>query len=574
MSNHDLRRPSHLSASATSSEYIHNWRQGFIRPMLFVGLAFALIGMLTGVFGANNIGTIVLLVGGYLLALSIAVFPFPYIVRVLVMLVALFGVGVNELLLYGILGDAGLFFYAVVVFATLMLSPRAGWYASGLSMIAMIAGAVAFLTGTVSVPAAYIGSADVTDWLSNIFMFLAFSTMIILGMQKLQEEISQGEKQNKVVLRELEESRNTLEERIQLRTADLDLSRRNSERRARQFEAITQVARVIASIQDLDTLLPRITQVISQQFGYYHIGIFMLDDLNEYAVLKAANTQGGQKMLARGHKLRVGQVGIVGYVAGTGNPRIAMNAGEDIVFFNNPDLPETRSEMALPLRIGRQLIGVLDAQSMEVNAFKQEDAEALTTLADQVAIAIQNTRSFRESQDLLVEAQRSTSNYISQAWRVLRPDSVVSGYRASGASIQPLEQPLEGAHIQRAMQDNQTVLHANHLAIPIRLRGQVLGLINLQTPNRSWTQDEVDIAEAVAERLSLVLETSTLLKAAQHRADVERITTDITGKLSASIRVEALIQTAAEELSRALGGPDVTVQIQPIELANIEGEAR
>ena len=126
------------------------------------------------------------------------------------------------------------------------------------------------------------------------------------------------------------------------------ITNRRNERRARQFEAIAQVARVIATIQDLDTLLPRVTQVISQQFGFYHVGIFMWDENHEFAVLVAANSEGGQHMLKRGHKLGIGQTGIVGFVAATGTSRIALDVGADAVFFDNPDLPLTRSELALP----------------------------------------------------------------------------------------------------------------------------------------------------------------------------------------------------------------------------------
>lgn len=560
----------------SSSKYVRNWREGFLRPLLIVGLAFGLLGMVMGILGAKNLLTTIILVIAYGLALATAILPFPYRVRVWVILLALFGVAINELFLYGILGDTGLYFYAAIVIATLMFSPRAGWIAMGAAFSIMGVAGILFLGNYIVVPASWIGSAIWTDWLSNLAMLVVFSVIINYGMQKLLEEIAFGETQTSQALHELEESRKNLEERIQLRTRDLDAARRNSEYRARQFEAVTQVARVIASIRDLDSLLPRITQVISHQFGHYHCGIFMLDEAREFAVLKAANTEGGQKMLARGHRLKVGQTGIVGYVAGTGNSRVAMNAGEDIVFFNNPDLPGTRSEMALPLRIGRELIGVLDVQSVQVNAFTQEDVEALTTLADQVAIAIQNATSFLETQALIAEAQKTTSTYIAQAWKNLRSTSVTPGYRTSGSSVKALEHPLEGEHIQQAMQENQTILQNNHLAIPIRLRGQVMGVINLRVPNRNWTIDEVDIAEAVAERLSLALETSTLLKATQYRAEIERMTTNITGKLSTSIRMETIIQTAAEELSRALDGSDVTVQIQPIELAEMpdaQGEA-
>ncbi len=125
-----------------------------------------------------------------------------------------------------------------------------------------------------------------------------------------------------------------LEERVAERTRDL-------ERRTTQLQAAAEVAREAAAIRNLDALLDDVVHLISDRFGFYHAGIFLLDDAREYAVLRAASSEGGQRMLARGHKLAVGKIGIVGFVAGSGQPRIALDVGEDAVFFDNPDLPLT-----------------------------------------------------------------------------------------------------------------------------------------------------------------------------------------------------------------------------------------
>ncbi|MBI3739295.1 MAG: GAF domain-containing protein, partial [Chloroflexi bacterium] len=185
--------------------------------------------------------------------------------------------------------------------------------------------------------------------------------------------------------------RNTLqglEQRVVDRTAELQTANQKNEHRARQFEAIAQVGRAINSIRGTEELLPRIASVISEQFGYYHVGIFLNDEENLFTYLTATNSEGGQRMLARGHNLKVGEQGIVGYVASAGQPRIASSVGQDVTFFNNPDLPETKSEMALPLRSGGKVVGVLDVQSKGENAFSDEDVSVLNTLADQVTLAI------------------------------------------------------------------------------------------------------------------------------------------------------------------------------------------
>jgi GAF domain-containing protein len=171
-----------------------------------------------------------------------------------------------------------------------------------------------------------------------------------------------------------------------------------TQRRATQLATAAAVARDATAILDVDHLLDETMSLISKQFGFYHAGIFLLDERDEYAVLQAASSEGGRRMLERGHKLRVGEVGIVGYVASTGEPRVALDVGEDTAHFAHPDLPNTRSEMALPLKVQDRVIGVLDVQSTQEAAFSEDDVAVLQTMADQLATAIANARLFEQVQ--------------------------------------------------------------------------------------------------------------------------------------------------------------------------------
>jgi GAF domain-containing protein len=406
-------------------------------------------------------------------------------------------------------------------------------------------------------------------------IFVVIAVLIYFSTTDLRDAITRATKSEQSLLvsnKNLQELNQTLEERVNQRTAELNNANSFNLQRARQFEAISQVVRAISSIQDLEILLPQITKVISDQFNVYHAGIFLLDDKREFAVLRAANSEGGKKMLAREHKLAVGQTGIVGFVTVTGQPRIVSDVGTDAVFFDNPDLPNTHSEIALPLRYAGQVIGALDVQSTKSNAFNQEDIEILITLADQVATAIKNTVALEEAREAVSKFQSSLNEGTYEAWKVMQPKSLGLGFQLTGSTIRPLETPLEGKHIQQALAQNKAVLSeeenaSSSLAIPIRLRGQTVGVINLRANNNyKLTNDDAEIAEAVTERLSLAIESATLLQATQHRADIERLTTDISSKISSSTRFETILQTAAQELSRALGGSDVLVQIEPISI--------
>jgi GAF domain-containing protein/HAMP domain-containing protein len=374
-------------------------------------------------------------------------------------------------------------------------------------------------------------------------------------------------------LRENEERLQQQANVLDLQNEELQTSLQRLDKRANQFKAITQIVSATSSLESLQTLLPRTTDVISEQFGFYHAGIFLLDEKREFAVLRAANSTGGRRMLERGHKLKVGQTGIVGFVTAAGVPRIALDVGADATFFGNPDLPDTRSEMALPLRIAGEVIGALDVQSTEPNAFQSEDIEVLTTLANQVAIAIQNARSYETMQALTEKAQKASAASLQDAWRTLQTQEDFVGYRVSDEGLTPLTQPVSSAQIKKAVNSKETVAETGEiatLAIPIRLRDEVIGVMDIRVPDRhEWDPDEVDVAEAVAERLSLALETSLLLRSTQRRAEIERITADISGRIGATTQFNSILKTAAEELSRVLGGSEVLVQIQPEAISDL-----
>jgi len=401
------------------------------------------------------------------------------------------------------------------------------------------------------------------------FVFIAVTVLVYFSTTSMQNAIRRAmtsEQELAQSNQNLHEFNQSLEDRISSRTAELEMANQRNERRARQFEAIAQVAHATTSIQDEDTLLFRLALVISEQFGFYHVGIFLLDDQRENAVLRASNSEGGRRMLARRHSLKVGQIGIVGHVASSGNPRIALDVEADAAFKDNPDLPETRSELALPLKDVGQIIGVLDVQSTESNAFLPEDTETLYTLADQVAIAIQNARSHEATHRLLEEAQRTSESYLKEAWRLLQTQEKRIGYLISDNTLKPLEKFIDHPYINRVISQGEPLVQNGEtgtLAVPIHLRGEVVGVLDIRVPTgHDWDPDEVDIAKAVADRLSLALESAILLRTTQRRAEIERLTADISGKIGASVNMRNVLQTAVEELGRVLPGSEVVIQFQ------------
>ncbi len=368
--------------------------------------------------------------------------------------------------------------------------------------------------------------------------------------------------------RELQKFTDALESTIAARTAELDAANLRNERRARQFEAIARISRAITQTQDFNALLDQVTELISEQFNFYHTGVFLLDANNEYAVLIAANSPGGKRMLQRNHRLQVGQTGIVGYVAGTGLPRIALDTGADAVYFNNPDLPDTRSEMALPLlRKGNEVIGVLDAQSRDANAFSQEDVRALSTLADQVAIAIENSRLFEAQKRVLNEAQAVYNREFRESWLRFTRSKGITGIQRrnlkSSLLLEPLELPgadeaLRSGDAYQAKDREGSVL----LTLPVKLREQTVGVVNIKgMKDRAWTEDEMDIVQAIMERAALSIENARLLEESMAAAERERVIGKISSRISSGTQVEEILRTAVRELGARIPGAQVTVEV-------------
>lgn len=531
--------------------------------------------LVTGITGeeAKNISALIIL--AILLVLEIISFVFVLrgnvlLAKVVVPASLVIGVSAISATTNGLRSTSSFALPVVLIISAILLGRRSLFLTTPIAVIATIAIAVNDMaTGT---PVTPIGLDDTIIAPVILIATAGITQLLIVRLNESTLRARQSEQAQKLENAELMELRSTLEERVHVRTAELETANKITEKRARQFKAVAQVMSAISTVQSLDELLPLVTQVISQQFNVYHTGVFLIDDNREFAVLRASNSEGGQRMLARKHALPIGQTGIVGFATATGQPRIVLDVGADSVYFDNPDLPDTHSEIALPLRYSGQVIGALDVQSLEINAFQSDDVDVLTTLADQVAVAINHALVIEEAKKSLAEAQSAVGQVTEEAWQVLRPTQLGLGFSYSETGVKTLKMPIDSPQIQEALKRGEVAMSADtgkrsQLAVPIRLRGQVIGVMQLSTRGeQKLSTDEADIAEAVAERLSLAIETATLLQSTQHRADIERITAKITSNISSSARFETILQTAAQELSSALGGSDVIVQIEPAAL--------
>jgi transcriptional regulator with GAF, ATPase, and Fis domain len=277
-------------------------------------------------------------------------------------------------------------------------------------------------------------------------------------------------------------------------------------------------------------------------------------------------------MLERGHKLRVGETGIVGFVVGEGLPRITLNVGDDAQYFRNPLLPETRSEMALPLKAGGQVIGALDVQSRLSGAFTQEDIDVLQTMADQVAIAIEKAHLLDQLQHSVRELEFTYRQRTAQAWReYLTESKKMHGFRYRQFTLEPyseLNSPARTALANKQPvvastsheKDNGSTGHSS-LAVPIDIRGQSIGVLNLEFESDYVDPSLVTLIENVSNRLALALENARLLEEIQHNAEREHLVSDISSKVRATTDIASILRVAVQELSQALGVSNAVIKL-------------
>lgn len=351
-----------------------------------------------------------------------------------------------------------------------------------------------------------------------------------------------------------------LEQRVGERTRDL-------EKRSTDLQTVARIGRDISLTQNVDELLNRTARLIRERFSIYHVGIFISDENNEYAILRAAGGEAGQLMLANKHRLRIGEVGIVGYVAKTGEPRIALDVGEDAVHFRNPLLPYTRSEMTLPLKIEDRVIGALDVQSDKVNAFDQDHISIMQILADQLSVAFERARLIQELAQNVSAVEQSSREYTARTWRAyMQQTSRPAGYRYEGIAVEPIAgQPPESLDTltkgKLTAVEGETGKTGSLLAVPIRLRGQTLGTLSLLFQEADVPQETVQLVEEASDRLALALENARLVQDAQRLATRERQINLISAQAQQSTDMETVLQNTIRELGNTLGVPKTFIQI-------------
>ncbi len=353
-----------------------------------------------------------------------------------------------------------------------------------------------------------------------------------------------------------------LEQRVAERTMAL-------EHQSVYLQASAEVGRAATSILEVDRLIEQVVELIRERFDLYYVGLFLLDEAGEWAVLRAGTGEAGRAMLDRGHRLQVGGGSMIGWSVASAQARVALEAGADAVRLATAELPDTRSEAALPLRSRGRVLGALTVQSAQPGVFNQDAVAALQTMADQVAVAIDNAHLFAQSQSALEAINRASAQLSRQAWADLLKTKAGLAYRGTKYGVTDAGD-IWRPEMEQALKEMRTVQIDKPadgpilpLAVPIKVRGQTIGVVDTHKSSEagSWTPEEVTLLETLVEQLGLALEGARLYQDTQQRATRERMIGEITSRMRESLDMDTIIKTTADEIYQALGLEEVTIRL-------------
>jgi GAF domain-containing protein/HAMP domain-containing protein len=371
---------------------------------------------------------------------------------------------------------------------------------------------------------------------------------------KSADEVGQLAKAFNIMTVQLQQTLEGLEQR----TFDL-------QRHSAQLQTSAEVAHAASSILNVDQLTQQVVELIHEQFSLYYVGLFLVDEPGEWAVLRTGTGKAGRAMLARGHRIKVGE-GMIGWSIANAQPRIALDVGEDVVRLVIAELPHTRSEAALPLRSRGRVLGALSVQSDQPAAFDQDTIVAWQTMADQLALALDNAHLFTETQQALQAARRAYAERSRDAWTELLRTRPEWGYSYERKSIAPAEGAWRPEMLQAA-QTGQSVqgdgAGGATLTIPLKVREQVVGVLDFHRGDtgETWTADEVALLETLAEQLSAALESAQLYQHTQRRVARERLTSEVTARMRETLDMDTVLQTAIREFGKILDIAEVEVRM-------------
>lgn len=479
----------------------------------------------------------------------------------------------------------------IVLIAGLILGGASGLIFAGLSSLAGLGMMLAALNGVL--PPSMIENNPTSYWVFIVLTFLSSAGLIYLTTNSLKEAIERARHNaaaQAAANKELQAIRASLEDQVTERTKAL-------EQRSRYLQATIEVGRAAASILDTEQLIQQTVDLIQEQFQLYYAGLFLVDADGEWAIHKAGTGQAGRALLRRGHRIRVG-TGMIGWSIANAAPRIAQIAADDAQRLATTELPETRSEAAIPLRSRGKIIGAITVQSNKPDAFGEVEIISFQSMADQVAIAIENARLLEESQRAVQEVQRAYGVASHMAWKDILQTSQRIAYRFEKGTVREVDEPITTPQKPTTQEPEAAPLPGvaptpASLHIPIKVREQVIGYLNLRRTlaagNRTGEGDEgddgstqsvapfnaeqIELLQGLSDQLGAALEGARLYQDSQRLALREQLTSEVTSRIRETLDMDTVLKTAVQEIQQTLDVPEVVITLKGETQANLPPES-
>ncbi|MFL7795133.1 MAG: GAF domain-containing protein [Anaerolineae bacterium] len=461
-------------------------------------------------------------------------------------------------------------FFVSIFIAGLLVGWRAAAGFGFLTMASMFVVLVLELSGvqfgSYTIPIYPSTGAGFDDFFMLVGIVVATTTIVGLSRRSIVNALQRAQSHEHALAETNRE--------LQLRSRELQIRTLELGRRSMQLQITAEISRDVTAVREVKELLIQAVESLEDRLGFYHVAVFLVDEQEQFAVLRAATGEAGQQMLSQDYRVDVEGDGLISYVVSSGYHRILLDVGDDAVRFENPLLPETRSQIVLPLRVGRHIIGALEICSRQEAAFDTDDAVVLQSVADQLAVAIENTRLLEEMQQTLRELELASGRYTQESWRT----SVERGRRGIGyryrrlgieriADLSPEARsawqdgtPVVVSEQQGAADDGQGA--GGTVAVPIKLRDQVVGVLDLNFEDQSVSPETLTLIEEIAGRLALALENARLLDETRQRAQRDRLIADITAQVRASMDIERILKTAVQGIGAALGSDRAFIRLE------------
>ncbi|MCB9423070.1 MAG: PAS domain S-box protein [Ardenticatenaceae bacterium] len=337
------------------------------------------------------------------------------------------------------------------------------------------------------------------------------------------------------------------------------------EHRSHQVRLSTQITQEIAAAPNLPHLYNRIVTLVKETFNYYHVQILQHDPSLDVMALVVGYGQTGEQMVAMHHSMPMG-VGLIGTAAATGKTVLRPNIANDPNWQSNPLLPKTKGEIAVPIKMGEAIIGILDVQHDVTGALDENDQILLEGLCGQIAVAIESTRLRQEMEDRLRELD-TLQRYMSRdGWKDYQSNKLpVKGFLYSKVGVQPLANDaatavpvLQPGNGQTVESEKQTDGEIN---LPLTIRGQSIGSIGIEhDPNKPLTEQDSEFLDAIARQISEALEAARLFEQTQDALSGQeqlatelRTVAEVSTAASTILEVDNLLQTVVELVKLRFG---------------------